>query len=330
MEKILAIQSVRQNWKSLKDLDQNFRCNYDVVSAAVENYGKAIQFASFNLRDNETLARLALKSCPSAYKYLSSNLRNNKELCLISSCVYERAIFLGPKKWRADKEFLLELFSVVTITNSYKWSGIWGAHKKRIKIDMLLCGYVPNNIGFEIPIDIWVRIIQKNGIYIRYVPKYIISRELILIALNSIINYNKHTFNCVIRGVWKYIPKTFHRDLELMLKLIEADESFLQEGTLEIPYTNRQFVSRAIFLRIKQLHEVYPHTIIYKNILCKNVYFIPITNNILTNKRFIGEMSHSVHGNRKLLYIYGAIKAVELLPYHIGTDILDILSNARW
>jgi len=325
--RIIAIQKVRKDWRILKTLQCD---DYEVVLAAVEHYGKAIRWASGTLKNNEPLVRIAMKSCPKAYKYISHKLQR-KSLCLLAVTTYERAFTkIAPAAWLKDRKFVLQVLDNVSIVDSRSWDSVWEYYDDdEVHTKLVKAGYIVNRY-YYMPQSLYAHCLQRAPKYVVCMSPDELTTELITIALDSAISqYNSCRLTSYNRGMHRVLLEKCSHSTELLIKLAVADSCFLQDDLEPHLYLNREFVITAVHIRLSHLNNMYPHKLVGKKIV-KNKYYIPITNNVLTNARFIGEMTHSLYGNRKLLYMYGAIMAVSRLPHFIGDDVLEILSKERW
>lgn len=107
----------------LRELDDKFKGNFDVVKLAVEDNGNALQYATSDLRDNEEIVFIAVNEEPDALEFASKKLRNNETIVQKAVCGAGRALEHASKEQKNNFD---------TVFMAVKWCGVAIQHASSI------------------------------------------------------------------------------------------------------------------------------------------------------------------------------------------------------
>jgi len=79
-DKELVISIVEWDWEDIQYCSTRLRDDFDVVMAAVRDYGLALHLASDRLKNNEEIVKRAITTYSYSYRYASKELKENPEI----------------------------------------------------------------------------------------------------------------------------------------------------------------------------------------------------------------------------------------------------------
>jgi hypothetical protein len=96
---------------NLRLLSPVLKNNYEVVMAAVQNFGRSLQEASRDLKDNYDIVMMAVKNKGLSLMNASERLRNDPDIVL-TAIMQDPETFI-PNKLRNDPDFMKKVNEII-------------------------------------------------------------------------------------------------------------------------------------------------------------------------------------------------------------------------
>ena len=106
-DKELMLDAVKIKGGTLKSVSERLRGDKDVVRAALNQNGFAIDFATDNIKDDKEFALIALTNKPGSFMFLSERLRDDKELAMLAVKSDGFLLESASERLKNDKEIVL-------------------------------------------------------------------------------------------------------------------------------------------------------------------------------------------------------------------------------
>ena len=122
--KYLVITILEHDWEDLQYCSTRLRDDYDVVMAALSDYGLALMWASERLKDNEEIVKYAISGDGQyswAYEKASKRLKENEEIVKLAMR-NPRVYTVIPKKFQNNYDYALAAVKID-----------WKIYKKSVK-----------------------------------------------------------------------------------------------------------------------------------------------------------------------------------------------------
>eukprot|EP00971_Amphidinium_carterae_P154553 3065105-Amphidinium_carterae.1 len=78
--KLRVLEAVRQSWTALRNTDEVWKSDREVVLAAVQHAGQALHFAAETLKGDREIVLTAVQTCGFALNYATEALRADREV----------------------------------------------------------------------------------------------------------------------------------------------------------------------------------------------------------------------------------------------------------
>jgi hypothetical protein len=106
-DKELVITIVEWDWEDLQYCSARLRDDFDVVMAALSDYGIALLWASDRLKDNDEIVKYAIRRRVYAYEYASKRLQENPEIVELAMKQNPYVYPYIPKSFQADFDYAM-------------------------------------------------------------------------------------------------------------------------------------------------------------------------------------------------------------------------------
>ena len=107
-DKAEALNKVKENWRNLSGMSDEFKNDRDIVLAAIKENGQALKYASDDLKHNKEIVLLAVDQNWKALMHASRYIKNNKEIVLLAIKQSWKALGHSSRYIKNNKEVVLE------------------------------------------------------------------------------------------------------------------------------------------------------------------------------------------------------------------------------
>lgn len=331
----IALALVRRDWRLLQYLGK-YTNNYNVVHEAVIHYGKAIKYASIRLQSNPRLAYLAVLSSPNVfyqlpgciqttrsialaavagngkiYIDLDNHLRADKQIILTAARTNEVVISIKHKMFIEDESAILEVLQYLSYINlSWIWNPIWDAHSITVRNYMIQRGYTPDNNSIANLSHVQlVQLAKYNKSALPLITN--LTKELLLSVMNDNVSIDS------------YIPSCFNKDKDVILAVFKTGTHAYSYKIYKSWCYDYEFVLKLLHTMMLRVNNKFMHRRNMCGIICRNAMYVPVTNGILSNTKFINVLTQNYSGYDKFLRIY--VILTMLIPRYICQDMIDII-----
>eukprot|EP00971_Amphidinium_carterae_P305741 6076190-Amphidinium_carterae.1 len=119
-------QRIPRRWDALREVGEVWRSDNEVVLAAVQANGQALEFAAEALRGDREIVLAAVQQCGAALRYATEALNGDREFVLTAVQKNARALEYATEALKADREVVLAAVQKNGLSLRYATEAIMG------------------------------------------------------------------------------------------------------------------------------------------------------------------------------------------------------------